>query len=139
MKILRTDVNMTWNREKSIHGEKGGIVWVGDHTRGISDVTLFPDDNYDQIDVNFHWKTKGLLMGKVDFASNEIEEIDPGRIRLSYQDAELLDIDENQIKLYGFNEKRSSWEPLESRVDKAQKRVVGFLKRAGCVALAVAN
>ena len=112
---------------------------MGDHTRGISDVTLFPDDNYDQIDVNFYWKTKGLLMGKVDFAPYDVKEIDPVRIRLSYQDAELWDIDENQIKLYGFNEKKSTWEPLESRVEKSQKRVVGFLKRAGCVALAVAN
>jgi hypothetical protein len=139
MKILRTEVNMTWQREKSIPGDKGGIVWVGDYTRGISDVTIFPDKNYEQIDVNFYWKTKGLLMGKVNFAPDEIKEIDPIRIRLSYQDAELLDVDENQIKLFGFNEKKSSWEPLESRVDKAQKRVVGFLKRPGCVALAVAN
>lgn len=139
MKILRTNVEMTWKREKSIPGEKGGIVWVGDYTLGISDVTLFPDDNYDKIDVNFFWKTKGLLIGRIDFSQNEIQQIDLVRIRLSYQDAELMNVDENQIKLYGFNEKKSTWELLESWVDKSQKRVVGFLNRAGCVALAVSN
>lgn len=139
MKILRTNIDMTWKIGKSIVGEQGGIVWVGDYSRGISDVTFFPDENYDKIDVNFFWKTKGLLMGKIDFPQEKLDQLEPVRIRLSYRDAEMINIDENQIKLYGFNEKKRSWEPLESWVDKSQKRVVGFLKSASCVALAVSN
>jgi len=137
MKILRTNVNMIWRRKKSISGQKGGVVWVGDHTRGISDVTILPDTMFDKIDVNFSWKTDGLLIGRIEISPHEIKQIDPIRIRLSYKDAELTDINENRIKLCRYNEENYTWEPIKSRIDKSRKRVVGFVDQSSWYALAV--
>ena len=137
MKILKTNVDITWQRERRIPGEKGGVVWVGDHARGISDVTILPDQMFDKIDVNFYWKTRGLLMGKIDISPSEIQEIDPIRIRLSYKDADLTDIDENQIKMFRYNENSCAWEPVESRLNRLQKRVVGLVGQSTYYALAV--
>jgi hypothetical protein len=140
--ILKTSdsiVKQPYTRIKRIDGANGGIVSVGDPYRGISDVTVLPDSEFEEIAVTFKWKFQGLLIGKVELSCHEILKKDPVRLRLSYFEAKLERIDESQVCIYEFNDMKNLWEPIKSRVDRVRKQVVGYIKHSSYYALGVKN
>jgi len=124
------------HKVRVIDGEEGGTVWLGDAQQGISDLTVLPDSPFENVEVRFWWKSHGLLIGNLEFASESSKIEDPLRIRLSYFDAELTGVNEDKIRIYEFDEENNSWQRTGGRVDKIRKRVVGYVKSSSRYALA---
>jgi len=137
--ILRTHHPFPPNqmqKARSIQGEEGGIVWLGDAKQGISDFTVLPDSPFDNIEIRFWWKSHGLLMGNLEISSQSQNYDEKYRIRLSYMDAQLEGIDEDKIRIYEYDEGCNTWKLNGGRVDKIRKRVVGYVQNASRYALA---
>jgi len=69
-----------------------------------------------------------LLQGGAEFSPHGTTFNNPVAIRLSYKDADLTGINEQDIKIWYFNEIEGVWELIASDVDTGKKRVTGYIE-----------
>jgi hypothetical protein len=125
LKVLHPRLNKVFQVSKWVDDD-GGVVTVGDDKHGYSQLH-FPEDAVDrEVLVTFWWESTGFLTGGADFSPYGITFDRPVRITLSYKDADLTGVNENDLRIYYFNEVTGDWEVVGDYVDKARQRVIGY-------------
>jgi hypothetical protein len=80
----------------------------------------------DEVLVTFWWESTGFLTGGAEFSPHGIIFDKQVRIALSYKDADLIGINEDDLKIYYHHEDTGEWEVIGDRVDKTRKMVIGY-------------
>jgi hypothetical protein len=114
-----------FSRQKWIDDD-GGSIWLGDSQSGYSGL-VFPEEALDDDTfIEFYWESEGLM--QADFYPDGLDFEEPVYIRLSYKEADLTGIDENDLKIYYYNPQSCQWEPISgSTVHTSGKYVDGHI------------
>ncbi len=104
-----------------------GWVYVGDYEHGRSWL-YFPRYAMNQSTfVTMDWESTGFLEGGAQFRPHGIQFNRPVTVWLSYKDADLGDVNEEDLKIWYFNEDTGMWELIGDVVDTVNKMVGGLL------------
>ncbi|MCA9735302.1 MAG: hypothetical protein H6696_15350 [Deferribacteres bacterium] len=77
--------------------------------------------------ITIDWESTGLLEGGVEFSPHGTQFLKPVKIFVSYQDVDLGNISEDDLRLWYWNEEQNVWELIGDTVDKFNKTVNGEL------------
>ncbi len=121
-------LNKLFVKEKLITVAQGGKIEVGDPVHGISKLNFKPGDVSQDVLVTFSWESTGLLQGGAEFSPHGTTFNNPVKVTLSYKDADLTGINEQDIKIWYFNEIEGVWELIASDVNTEKKQVKGYLE-----------
>ncbi len=108
----------------------GGLIRVGDAECGYSGLK-FPEDaiNEDEypngVVVAFYWESESLL--QADFYPEGLTFDEPVFIRLSYKDAELEGVDEEDLGIYYYNPETGNWELISNQANTSGQYVEGYI------------
>ncbi|KAA3618868.1 MAG: hypothetical protein DWQ05_05735 [Calditrichaeota bacterium] len=121
----------TWFVER----DESGWIYAGDESHGRTWLyfprNAVPQDVYVTID----WESEGLLEGGVEFSPHGIEFQKDVTVWISYKDVDLGNINENDLKLWYWNEDDNVWELIGDTVDTDEKMVGGVLEHFSRYAL----
>ena len=120
-------LNKLFVKSKLITVAQGGKVEVGDGGHGKSSLNFKSGDVSQNVMVTFEWESTGLLEGGAEFSPHGTTFNNPVAIRLSYKDADLSGINEEDIKIWYFNEEEGVWELIASDVHADKKYVKGYI------------
>ncbi len=125
LKVKNPSLKKEFDKSKWI-GPRGGTIWLGDRVHGISKLSV-PFGALDTwVSINFWWESTGFLEGGADFSPHGTQFNLPVRVQLSYKDADLGDIDENDLEIRYYNEETGEWEFIGNEVDTSKKVVIGY-------------
>ena len=131
LKILKSkspvSLNKLFVQSKLITVAQGGKIEVGDNMHGKSRLNFKSGDVSQNVWVTFEWESTGLLEGGAEFSPHGTTFNNPVEIRLSYKDADLTGINEEDIKIWYFNEEENVWELIASDVNTEKQRVEGYV------------
>jgi hypothetical protein len=114
----------------------GGYIVVGDLWSGFSSLSFPPFAVNREVWVTFRWESENLLQGGAEFSPHGITFNRPARIRLSYKDADLQGINEDNIRIWYYNEDDGTWELIGGTVNKSGKCIEGYISHFSRYALA---
>ncbi len=123
MKFLNantTSLKKVMNVEQLITVAYGGTIQVGDETTGISSITFNPGDVQQDVNVNFNLDSKNFI---VEFSPHGAIFNYPVRVRLSYKDADMTGVNEDNLGIWYFNNEDNIWELCAGIVNKEGKYV----------------
>jgi hypothetical protein len=109
-------------------GKEGGVIEVGDWWHGISSLKFYEGSVNEYVLVTFWWESTGFLEGGCEFSPHGIQFDKPVRVELSYKDADLGDVNEDDLKIFYYHEDTGEWEALDSTVNKWKKTVTAYLE-----------
>lgn len=109
-------------------GPWGGTLEVGDREHGISSLTFHRWSVHQWIYVTFWWESTGFLEGGSEFSPHGIQFDVPVTLKLSYKDANMDGVNEDNLKIYYYNQEKNAWEALVSVVDKEEKVLIANLE-----------
>ena len=121
-------LNKLFVKEQLITVAAGGEIEVGDQEHGKSALEFKPGDVSQDVLVTFSWESAGLLQGGAEFSPHGTTFNNPVQVKLSYKDADLTGINEQDIKIWYFNEIEGVWELIASDVNTEKKHVKGYLE-----------
>ena len=104
-----------------------GWAYVGDYEHGRSWLYFPPYAMSQTTIVTMDWESTGFLEGGAEFSPHGVQFNKPVTVWLSYKDADLGDIKEEDLKIWYFNEETELWELIGGEVDEKKKIVIGFL------------
>jgi hypothetical protein len=87
--------------------------------------------------VTFEWAAGEVFEGTINSVEYGTSPVfnNPVLVRVSYKNAELLEVDEDSLALYIFDPVSEDWQELESTVDISNREVEAYLSRFGQIAL----
>jgi len=104
-----------------------GWAYTGDYEHGRSWL-YFPPYAMDQTTtITMDWESTGFLEGGVEFSPHGVQFNQPVTVWISYKDADLGGINEEDLKIWYFNEDTGMWELIGDVVDTENKMVGGLL------------
>jgi hypothetical protein len=106
----------------------GGQIELGNPAFGLSSLTFYPFSVTKNVIVRFWWESTGFLEGGCEFSPHGTQFLIPVKLELSYKDAELGSVNEDDLKIYYYHEDTGIWEALNSTVDKEAKTVTAYLE-----------
>ncbi len=130
LKILKSKFGVSLNKlfvkEKLITVDEGGKVEVGDDEHGKSRLKFEEGDVSQDVLVRFEWESTGLLQGGAEFSPHGTTFNNPVKIRLSYKDADLTGVNEDDLEIRYYNEVTGEWEFIGNEVNTSKKVVIGY-------------
>ena len=120
----------TFKETKKIKAKDGGTIDVGDRHYGKSKITFKKNDLPEDLTITFEWVSGGTFEGKLnpaEFGPHGLVFNSPVEVKLSYKKADLQGIEEEDLKIFYFNEETELWEFIGGEVDEKKKIVIGFL------------
>jgi hypothetical protein len=115
---------------KTIIDDDGGTIVVGDYSHGICYLS-FPEDAINEklypngTTIAFYWESNSLL--EAEFYPDGIQFDEPVYIRLSYLDADLTGVNEDDLGIYYHNPDTGNWELISNQVNTSAKYVEGYI------------
>ncbi|MCH7755888.1 hypothetical protein IH970_12300 [candidate division KSB1 bacterium] len=104
-----------------------GWAYVGDNLHGRSWL-YFPRYAMNRSTiVTMDWESTGFLEGGAKFSPHGVQFNKPVTVWISYKDADLGDINEEDLRIWYFNEDAGMWEVIGDVVDIKHKMVGGLL------------
>jgi hypothetical protein len=107
-----------------ITASSGGTIEVGDDVTGYSSITFDPGDVNQDLTVSFCWDSQNFT---ADFYPHGTTFADTVVIRLSYKDADLeeLGLDEEDLRIWYYDENEELWEMKGRVINTTEKYVEG--------------
>ena len=141
LKALHPRLNKVFEQSLWI-GTAGGTITVGDSVCGTSKLIIpsgaigsssnaaattnlgaTAGDYNAFVNITFWWESNSF---QAEFSPHGITFNVPVRMELSYKDADLTGVDENDLKIYYYNEEAGVWEIISSEVDTVNDIVIGY-------------
>ena len=133
LKPQKIRFNKGFQEKQNISASNGGTILVGDEISGFSSINFKSGDlNYDAV-ITFGWDSQGYF---TRLSPHGIQFNNPVRLVLSYKDADLTNVDENNIQIWYYNDLNNSWELIGGEVNKDEKQVEGYIWHFSKYALA---
>ena len=125
LKSKNTSLNKVF-QESQVIGADGGTIRVGRGAQGFSKLEVPEGALDDDVLITFWWESTGFLEGGADFSPHGTIFNELVRLELSYKDADLTGVDEDDLEIRYYNETTGQWEVIGNEVDKKKKVVVGY-------------
>lgn len=125
LKVKNPSLKKEFDKSKWI-GPRGGTIWLGDWVHGHSKLSVPFGALGSWVQINFWWETTGFLEGGAEFSPHGTTFNRPVRIALSYKDADLGNINENDLEIRYYDEETGEWEFIGNEVDTTKKVVIGY-------------
>lgn len=109
-----------------IDAEQGGQLVVGTPIRGYSKLVFEPNALPEDMTITITYWIDEYFEGVFDPHGTQFNE--PVRVELSYRNADLTGIDENDLKIYYYNESLNIWEYVGGEIDAENKLVICYLE-----------
>ncbi len=122
LKSKNPRLSKVFNRSQLVTAASGGTVQIGDETTGISSITFAAGDLSNDLTVEFWWNSQNF---EADLGPHGSTFNNPIVIRLSYKDADLGNIDEEDLRIWYYDENDDMWEPVGQVVNTVEKYVEG--------------
>jgi hypothetical protein len=104
-----------------------GWTYTGDYEHGRCWL-YFPRYAMNQNTViTMDWESTGFLEGGAEFSPHGTQFNRPVTVWISYKDADLTGVNEEDLKIWYFNEDTGMWELIGDTVDTRNKMVGGIL------------
>lgn len=135
--MTELDANAFYGR-KFMKARKGGAIRLGNGKTGRSKIKFNKGDLKDDTLIEFKWAADGTVSGmfsKMDFGPHGTYFNHPVRVELSYKMADLSNINEEQLRIWYFNEDTGLWEYIGGRVNTRTKKVIAWLEHFSRYAL----
>ena len=119
-----------FSKTKKIKAKDGGTIEVGDRQYGKSKIIFKKNDLPEDLTISFEWISGGTFEGKLnpaEFGPHGLVFNSPVEVKLSYKKADLQGIEEEDLKIFYFNEETELWEFIGGEVDEKKKIIIGFL------------
>ncbi len=122
LKSMNPRLSKVFNRSQLITAASGGPVQIADDATGISSITFAAGDLSNDLTVEFWWNSQNFeaVLGPHGSTFNN-----PVVIRLSYKDADLANVDEEDLRIWYYDENDHMWEPVGQVVNTVEKYVEG--------------
>ena len=104
----------------------GGELVVGNAVLGYSKIIFQPNDLSQDLNISVTWGGSEYCDGI--FGPHGTSFNNPVQVELSYKHADLTGVDEDDLKIYYYNESTSVWEFIGGSVDKDRKVIIGTLE-----------
>jgi len=104
-----------------------GWAYAGDVLHGKCWLYFPPYAMNQATTITMDWESTGFLEGGAQFSPHGTQFNEPVTIWISYKDADLNGINEQDLKIWYFNEDTGMWELIGDVVDTANKMVGGLL------------
>ena len=105
--------------------DDGGSIWVGEITTGYSGL-VFPEKALDDDTwIAIVWMSESLLQMDCYPSGERFDE--PVYIQLSYKDADITGIDEDDLAIYWYDPVTEGWEFIGDNVNTSDKYVSGYI------------
>jgi len=127
LKSKSMSLKKVFQKTKKI-GHHGGTIKVGDESHGKSKLVI-PKGALDKgvkVLITFWWESTGFLEGGSDFSPHGTLFNEPVRLELSYKDADLSGVNEDDLEIRYYNETTGQWEFIGNEVDTKKKVVIGY-------------
>ncbi len=115
-------LSKVFNRSQLVTAASGGTIQIGDDATGISSITFAAGDLGEDLTVKFWWNSQNF---QAEFGPHGSTFNNPVVIRLSYKDADLENIDEENLRIWYYDENDDMWEPVGQVVNTVEKYVEG--------------
>ncbi len=115
-------LSKVFNTSQLVTAASGGTVQIGDEATGISSITFAAGDLSNDLTVEFWWNSQNF---EAEFGPQGSTFNNPVVIRLSYKDADLGNIDEEDLRIWSYDENDDMWEPVGQVVNTVEKYVEG--------------
>lgn len=116
-----------------------GWAFVGDDDHGRC-YLYFPPNALSQATViTMDWESTGFLEGGAEFSPHGTQFNEPLTLWISYKDADLHGINEEDLKIWYFNDQLNVWELIGDVVDTENKVVGGLLDHFSRYAIGTEN
>jgi len=128
--VFKRGIN-TYYVSKFIKNKSGGKVEVGGKDAGKCKIEFKKNDLPEDMTIEFQWAADGYLEGllsNVEFGPEGTEFNNPVKVEFSYRLADLGDIDEDDLRVFYYNEDTGEWELIGGEVDKKEKIIRVLLK-----------
>lgn len=112
--------------DQFISAEKGGTITVGDKIQGISKIVFQPNDLPKDMNIQFDWAMNDYCIG--EFGPHGTVFNAPVRVELSYKNAEITNVDEDNLRISYYNPDTGIWEVIGGKVDSLNKVLIVYLK-----------
>jgi len=132
-------MNNVFFSKRFIKADSGGVIAVGNSEVGISKIVFKKHDLPQDMTISFQWaiyRTFDGILCSVEFGPHGKIFDKPARLELSYKNANLTGIDENNLRVFYFNQDTGIWESIGGTVDKNKKKVTVYLSHFSRYALA---
>jgi hypothetical protein len=121
LKSLNPRLNKLFEQTVAIDS-LGGTIVLGDSAHGFSTLVIPANALTNSVNINFWWESNNFT---AEFSPHGTTFNVPVTMELSYEDADLSGIDENDLKIYYYNEDTEVWELIGDDVDTVEKTVTG--------------
>lgn len=125
LKSLNAGFDKPFLTEQYVAASAGGIVSVGDDVCGYSELVFLPGDLPADTTIVFGWDSQGYI---TDLGPHGIVFNGPVVIRLSYKDADLTGVNEDNLRIWYYDEQANEWELIGGTVNKNEKLVEGTVE-----------
>ncbi len=124
---------------KLITAKKGGKIELGSNEIGKTKIEFKKDDLPQDMMIQFEWAAGGTLDGllnNLEFGPHGLNFNKPVKVEISYQMADMTDIDEDDLVFIYYNDILDEWELIPSTIDTKKKKVKVYLEHFSRYALA---
>ena len=104
-----------------------GWAYAGDDWHGRTWLYFPPYAMNKTTTVTIDWESTGFLEGGAEFSPHGVQFNYPVTVWISYKDADLNGINEQDLKIWYYNEDTGFWELIGDVVDTQNKMVGGLL------------
>lgn len=112
--------------------EEGGTVEVGTSKTGYNNIHFLPNDLEKNSVISFNWDAKSF---RANLGPHGLVFRNPVSLTLSYKNANLRKINEENLRIWYYNETTNAWELVGGKVNTKEKTVVAFIKHFSTYAL----
>ncbi len=113
------------HNEVYIEAAVGGEVVVGNTDLGYSKVVFQPNDLPSDMTISMTYPVDDYCDGLFDPHVSQFNS--PVYVELSYKNTDLTDTNEDDLRIYYYNESTELWEYIGGTVDKDRKVVTGYV------------
>jgi hypothetical protein len=116
--------NKVFSEKKLITAAEGGYIRVGNEKTGYSSIYFEPGDLNKDAMIKFEWDPHEYI---AELEPHGLAFNNPVELQLSYANIDILDLNEENLKIWYFNEDTRFWELVESEANILEKHVEGYI------------
>jgi hypothetical protein len=125
--------NKVFTTERYVAASEGGTVLVGDETSGYCSIHFMPGDLTDNTLISFEWNSQNFF---TELNPHGIYFNNPVRLTLSYNQADVSAVDEENVRIWYYDESQNAWELIGGQVDTENRQVEAYISHFSRYALA---
>lgn len=133
LKPQKSAFNKVFRTEQYVTAAQGGTVLLGDENSGYLSLNFMPGDLTDNTVITFEWDSQSFF---AELNPHGIYFNNPVKLTLSYNQADVSAVQEEDIKVWYYDEPQNTWELIGGQVDTETRHIETYINHFSLYALA---